>query len=379
MRTTTVLLCLLAPAATFGGDTTIGRFDAGTRYEAPRLETPAETSHMSARTVRLSAGKTALDLPVTGRGGVILWTIPTSEARVTAAVSTPDGRSLSASSKGANDLRRFDFDPTELNLGFSSGRHEVIHLAKAEAGSLHVELESDREATVTVVAAEPDSPLKLVTWASPMSRRAGDPVTLFARVVDGAASLTGASIQARLASPLGKASEPIEMFDDGRHDDGSAGDGVYAATVSALPAEDSGFWQVRFDANGRDSLGAGFARSGGTSFMNERLDARLIERSVRAEVVVEGNARIIRISAPATAQRGGVYRLDVVVAGAPGPDGAREQLFWSETTTTLDRGRNVVTVDLPAADLNGELLLDVRLLGMDAIGVAGHTTLIVRD
>jgi hypothetical protein len=375
--TTTALLFLIAAAPLSAANTTTGRFERGTLYEAPRLETPAETSRMSARAIRVSAGRTSLDLPVTGEGGVIIWTMPATGASVTAAVTTPGGQSLAAASKQASDLRHFEFDASELDLGFVGGRHEVVHAARTEPGSLHVELQSDRETMVTVAVAEPDSSLKLMTWASPMSRRAGTPVALFARVEDGDASLNGVSIRARLASPSGIAGEPIELFDDGRHGDAAAGDGLYAASVNALPREEPGFWQIRFDAEGSNARGVSFARSGGSSFMNERLDARLIERGVRATVVNDGSARVLRIVAPATAQHGGNYRLDVIVAGPRNDRGVREQLLWSETSTALDRGRNVITVDLPLDDVSGELLLDVRLLGLDSIEVAGHTTLIV--
>jgi hypothetical protein len=333
---------------------------------------------MSVRTIRLSGGRGAVDVPVSGNGGVILWTIPREGATVKTAVSMNDGRGLDAAAKRNDGVERFGFDAAELSLGLPAGKHEVVHVDHAAAGTMHLELQSDRDEMVTVVAAEPDSPLKLVTWATPLSRRAGMPVTLFARVVEGATTRDGATVRARMVAPSGTALEERELFDDGAHNDGAAGDGLFAATVND-PGEEPGFWQVCFDAAGRDSNGHAYQRTGGTSFMNERSEARLLERAVRGEVVGQGTERVLRVTARATARREGNYRLDVIVAGPADAAGGREQLAWSETTTFLKSGSNVMRVEIPAEGLDGELMLDVRLLGLDEVGVAGRAVVMVGD
>jgi len=195
-------------------------------------------------------------------------------------------------------------------------------------------------------------------------------VTLRATLRDGDEPLTGITVLARLAVPGAPAGEPIPLVDDGRHDDGEANDGEYAATLNALPSNSGGFVAVRFDADGTNRRGAVFARSGSSSFMNERTSARL-EPNVRA-TVTEG---VLHVRANVDVVAAGSYRFDVLVASRADAKGERQGIAWGQAVRMLTTGANELSLDVPVDDAKaGDLFLDVRLLSLDSMGVAGRVT-----
>lgn len=339
MKKTLLLLLSLAPAA-LGKDVT-GRFDAGTRYQEPDAHAPAQVSRMFMRV----AGKSgSVDLPATGRGGMIIWTIAPEHVKTN--LRTPTGARLAPNEKGsvARGLRRV-----------RDGADQVLHVMSTEAASYAL----DVDGPATVVAAEPDSPLTLSTWAAPLSRQPGQPVTLHAELRDGEAAIGDAKVTARFASPDGRTFDAIELT--------HLGNGVYEATVADLPANVTGAWNVRFDAEGATVDGVRFARTGAGELVAERGAARL--GRIRTEIA--GDA--LRVSVPADVALGGAYRFDVIVA-----DRAGNSLAWAEGARALTAGAASLEIDIPLADLGGvaveDLFLDVRLLGMDVMGVAGRVT-----
>lgn len=348
MKKSLLLLLSLAPAA-LGADLT-GRFPAGTKHEEPAAHAPANVSRMYART--LAAGEKSLELPATGRGGMIIWTIPAREsanARVSTRLRGP----------GERGLRRFNLDAAETSeLGIRGGTHEVLHLAEPAAASYYLDVDiPDSAGGLTVAVAEPESALTLSTWAAPLSRQPGQPITLHAELRDGDAGVTGARVTARLASPHGKAFATIELTD--------RGNGVYETTLAELPEQAHGAWQVRFDASGTNTAGTRFARTGSGELVAERGAARL--GNVRAEIAGD----VLRVSVDADVRIPGAYRLDVFAA-----DRAQNALAWGEGVRDLTVGERVLTLDLPLSDLRTTdgLTFDVRLLGLDEIGVAGRAT-----
>jgi FixH len=345
VKTTLIALLLLAPAA-FAADQA-GAFDANTAYEAPAAHAPAHVSRMFARSLTRTG---SLDLPAAGDSGMIIWTISAGRP-VTPRVTTPKGATM----------RRFHIDSSEsAELGLPVGAREVVHVARTVAANYRVDVEVPEDAAgVTVVAAEPDSAIALSTWAAPLSRQPHQPITLHAELRHGGEAISGATVTARLASPGGKAFDSIALADKGN--------GVYEATLAELPANVPGAWQVRFEAEGATANGVSFARTGFGELVAERGAARL--RNVSAEVVGEN----LRVTAPALVHIEGNYRFDVIVA-ANG-----QSLAWAEGARQLDRGPEILSIDVPMALIGdtpvGDLFLDVRLLGLDTIGVADRVTL----
>jgi hypothetical protein len=367
MKKTLLLLLAIAPAA-LAADLT-GRFDAGTKYEEPALHAPANVSRMFVRTVARPVADTvqaeSVDLPAVGGSSMIIWTIPAREsnAPVVTRLRAPNGAVLQPRDRGSLErgLRRFQLQPGETaEMGFAGGAQEVVHVVTTMAASYHLDVEMPEGVPgVTVIAAEPDSAIALSTWAAPLSRQPGQPVTLHAEVRDGSEPIAGARVTARLASPSGRAFAAIELVEQA--------DGTYSATLPELPENAPGAWQVRFEADGTNATGARFSRTGSGELVAERGAARLGE--IRTEVV--GDA--LRVRASVDVALPGAYRFDVLAA-----DGARNAVAWGEGVRNLTTGATELALDIPLAELGGvrvdELFLDVRLLGLDAIGVAGRVT-----
>jgi hypothetical protein len=348
---------LIAPAA-FAADQT-GRFEPGTKYEAPAAHAPANVSRMFAKT--LPRDTASVDIPAAGNSGMIIWTIPirsnTNGPAVRTRLTSPTGARLQANERGSVErgLRRFAIDAAEsAELDMPRGAQDVLHVMRTEAANYRLDLDLPADvAGVTVVAAEPESAITLSTWAAPLSRQPGQPVTLHAELRDGDAPIRGAYVTARLASPRGKAFDTIELTD--------AGNGIYTATVTDLPDRIAGAWQVRFEAEGATANGVRFARTGSGELVSERGSARL--GTIQAQIVGDN----LRVTVPAEILNAGTYRLDVIAAA----DG--QSLAWGQGMRTLSPGATTLTLDLPLSTTRG-LHLDVRLLGMDEIGVAGTAT-----
>ncbi|HEV7920004.1 MAG TPA: choice-of-anchor X domain-containing protein [Thermoanaerobaculia bacterium] len=348
----------LFPASLFAADS-VGTFAPGEVYQPPAAHAPANVSRMYART--LTPDARALELPAAGDSSMIVWTLRNVSARLV----TPTGRTLEPDSVQSPDrsLQRFRFDGTELGLG--NGSQQVLHVARAEAATYR--LEAAVQEAVTVVAAEPESRITLSTWAAPLSRQPGEPVTLHAELREGTDAVTEGRVTARLAPANGKAGESVELFDDGGHDDGAANDGIYAVTLNELPQDAAGLWQVRFEADGRTSSGARFARTGSGELMAERDAAHLDAASIHA--TVSGEA--LRITAAVDVRIAGNYRFDVIAADTT----TRAALAWAEAPRALVTGPSELSVEIPLALLGTNarsLHLDVRLLGLDTPGVAGR-------
>lgn len=343
-----------------------GRFDAGTKYEAPDAHAPANVSRMYVRTLERSERTGSVELPAAGGSGLIIWTVParqSADAAVKTRLRTPNGSVLQPGDRGSLErgLRRFPLAAEETaEMGIGGGAHEVVHVMSTAAASYHLDVDMPRDvAGVTVIAAEPDSAITLSTWAAPLSRQPGEPITLHADLRDGAAAIPGARVFARLASPAGKAFGKVELTEQP--------DGTYSAVVRDLPENLPGTWQVRFEADGTSAIGARFSRTGSGELVAERGAARLGE--IRTEVV--GDALRVRASVDVFLE--GNYRFDVLAA-----DGSRNAVAWGEGVRNLTSGATELSLDIPLAHLGStrveDLFLDVRLLGLDAIGVAGRVT-----
>ena len=364
MKNALLLLLAIAPAALAADQT--GRFESGSKYEAPAVHAPANVSRMFVRTIERDTRTQSVELPATGGSSMIIWTIPAraaAQTRIHTRLITPEGATLQPRDRGSIErgIRRFHLDAAETaEMGVGGGAHDVVHVMAAAPASYQLDIDMPAEVPgVTVIAAEPDSALTLSTWAAPLSRQPGEPITLHAELLDGNARISGARVTATLASPSGKSFASIELT--------GQSDGTYSATLAELPEAAPGAWQVRFDADGRSTSGIRFARTGSGELVAERGAARLGE--IRAEVV-DG---ALRVRVPADVVLAGAYRYDVIAA-----DHAGNAIAWGQGNRALEIGATELSLDLPLETLGGarieDLFLDVRLLGLDAIGVAGRVT-----
>jgi hypothetical protein len=383
-----------SPLLAAGNRVAVGSFPPGETLVPLAVASPESDSRTFVKTVVPSGGRAVVEIPSTGTGTLLVWVIPSREDGLPAMTAgtpgegraletrleTPSGRSIGPEADGdrGNAIRRFrieEFGGEELGLPVGA-RQEALRVLAPEAGLHRLEVSSPDAAAITIAAVELESPLVLTTWAAPLSRQPGEPVTIHARVADGAVPVAGALLTARLAPQSGAAGEPVSLFDDGLHGDGAAEDGHYAATVEDLPGFPAGPVAVRVEAEGNDGQGRSFARTGSSGLVNERGGASLRPGSVQAEWAGDGEARVLRITATASVSEGGEYRLDVLAGGAAASNGSRPGLAWAERTVDLTAGPAVLTVEIPASLLgDSPLHLDVRLLGLTRIGVAGRVTL----
>lgn len=323
------LLALLFAAPLFA-QTVTGRFEPGQIYREPDRDAPPAVSRMFVR----NAGDRGVDLPATGSGGMIV-VVP---SRAGAAIASAHG------------AQRVPLD----------AKQDVIHIDQTAPRRYHLD---DVARGAIVVASEPDSALTMTTVAGPLSRMPGQPVTLRATLRDGDEPVSGARVVARLTAPGACSSgDEIVLADKGNGD--------YAAVLDDLPSSASGFWNATFDAAGTTLHGVEFARSGSNQFMNERLSARL----GRVRATVAGG--VLQITADADVVAGGRYRLNVIVASRREGNGARRGIAWGEEEQTLAAGPAQLAIDVPIDGSHAEdVFVDVRLLDLDAMGVAGRVTI----
>lgn len=388
MKAIAILLPLLSAATLLAADPrpVVEAFPAGATYREPERDAPPATSRMFVKHLAAAAAANGLSLPATGDGGMIILLLPVTKngatERATATLRTPTGDALRSGDAGSDSrgIRRFAVDAAE-GLGIAASRdQEVIHVARTAAAPYALsDVRLPAGATgMLVVVGEPESALTMTTTAGPLSRMPGQPVTLRATLRDGSDAVTGAHVVAHLA-PSG-ASEfknaAVELFDDGLHGDGAKDDGLYAATLDELPSNEAGFWRASYDASGISARGVEFARTGSSELMNERASASLEPRSVRA--TIDGD--VLRISATANVAIAGNYRYDVIVASRRDATGERRGIASGEAMRTLDRGAAQLALDVPLSMLGGasanDLFLDVRLLNLDVLGVAGRVTVL---
>jgi hypothetical protein len=378
MKRIALFLSLLAtPLLAVDPPATVGKFAPGEKYAEPLRDAPPSVSRMYVRAVKGGDAIDAVELPATGRSGMIIMLLPIGKTRMrhaTAMLKTPSGDSLGAAEWSSSDqsLQRFVIDASEeLGLNLGGSMQEVIHVDHADAASYRLAIPGlSNDGGMLVVAGEPESRVTMTTTAGPLSRHDGEPVMLRATLRDGDAPLIGANVVAHLAAPGASAGDAIAMFDDGAHGDGAKDDGEYAAIVNELPSNANGFWSVRYDANGSNERGALFARSGSSAFMNERPSARLDNDSLHA-TITDG---VLHVRAQADVAIGGSYRFDVIVASSADAKGERRGIAWGEAVRTLTSGANELTLDVPVDGADGKLFLDVRLLNLDSMGVAGRVT-----
>jgi hypothetical protein len=288
--------------------------------------------------VRAADGQ-GVDLPATGQGGMIV-VVNDRQQKAGAKLRTPTGDSTSDNTFAG--VQRFAVD---------AEGHEVLHIDAPIAGRYHV---NGVHSGAVVIAAEPDSALTMTTTVGPLSRMAGDAITLHATLRDGNDTVAGAQVVAHLTSPDGKESDSIALRDKGN--------GEYETTIADVPSNVAGFWSVRYDADGVSNRGVEFARTGSNQFMNERPTAHL------GMLHSQKNGDTLHVSVNANVIESGRYRLDVIVATKE-----RTGIAWGESQLTLDPGAKTLSIDIPGVAEN-DLFLDVRLLNLDSMGVAGRVT-----
>jgi hypothetical protein len=352
MKRVFVLLLFFSRSA-LAGDVTSGRFDPGTPYE-PFLE-HANASRMYVQQVPRGAGKTvSIDLPVTGGGELVVW------SRANMALQALAGR------KPCVDSEDFVIDDTAAaEVGVAAGRHYVRRVQDAEAGlyRLEVEMSVGDARGVIVAVSEPQSAVILTTSVTPLSRQPKDTIFLRAFLSNDGSPITKARVIARLASPTGNVSA-LDGFQLIEKEPGK-----YEFSLPDLLEPTFGTWDVHFHAEGATPDKHRFARTGSNSFVAERGIARLGETSVTLTEMT------VRVHADVDVKEPGTYRLDIVAA-------RRETaVAWAQEDRELAAGAASWDVEIPRTlvESTRDLQFDIRLVGVDPIGVAGRVVLPLKE
>jgi pimeloyl-ACP methyl ester carboxylesterase len=122
----------------------------------------------------------------------------------------------------------------------------TIAVEKPAAGNLKLRLEnSGAEESIVLVAAWTDTDPLQFTLSAGQANAAGQ-VPLTAKLTLNDAPVTSAAVKATIFNQKAE----IVFFDDGKHSDGAAGDGIYGATTGSLGAGDY-FVEARAETGGK--------------------------------------------------------------------------------------------------------------------------------
>lgn len=147
----------------------------------------------------------------------------------------------------------------------NSATHRVYQFDLPKAGDWQLVMEP-RKGPVEFVASldgHSQTTLDAAISGADQPLRIGDSVLLVAIVSDQQA-VAGADVIARVNGPNMSVSTVLKLYDDGRHEDGAANDGFYAARYSNGHA--GGGYNVNFSASGVNNAGRDFARHAHAGF-----------------------------------------------------------------------------------------------------------------
>ncbi|HXT51907.1 MAG TPA: hypothetical protein VN811_12745, partial [Thermoanaerobaculia bacterium] len=226
-----------------------------------------------------------------------------------------------------------------------------IRLDAAGAGTFTLKSD-DGGGPVAVVVNEEGSPVEMRVQATPLAARAGEPVTVEARLFAGGRPVSGAQVAARLQE-WERARAPIALVE--------GEPGRYRGTLTAHP--DAGLLplSIRIDARGTLAGGAPFARTALTAAM---VAAGVADVDLAGVGIGAESLSVPVLGAP------GEYRLEAVFGARL--DGAGEEdltsLAYSREDFHLTADGAAVSLPIPDAAAGAERLT-LRLLNRATLAV----------
>ncbi|MBK7709251.1 MAG: conditioned medium factor [Acidobacteria bacterium] len=271
-----VFLCMLvaATAVTAFGQktraTTANEFKqlagAADEIASLRLPNPAETG-LSSKSAMLPIreGFQSIDIPVETAENFQVMIIARNGEMFDVKATLPGGERLNPRLESAFAERT----ETTYGLGGTSYPAEVFKFGKLGSGILRLEIETPKDglagdSTVGYLVSSSDSPYRLYSFVNTNQTVKGREIGVVARMYDvstgdlRASSGTIANSQIEIRTPSGAIAK-FDMFDDGAHADGLAGDGTFAGVF--VPRE-SGNFILQVATTGRTGTGEGFLRTG---------------------------------------------------------------------------------------------------------------------
>jgi hypothetical protein len=214
--------------------------------------------------------KTAM-LPVAARRGVQRFEIPIeTQTDFRLMLLAPDGENWSVKialpNKDFINPRGAVSPNVEISkdfygLGDERFPAEVFALKGAEAGVARIEINTNRSAAGGFLVAASESPLRLYSYVNTLETVRGASVGLVASLLDDNETNFPEEIseaRVRIETPNGEFIQ-MRMFDDGKHEDRLAGDGVFGA---AFVPQQAGKHIAQIIAEGATAGGEAFVRTG---------------------------------------------------------------------------------------------------------------------
>lgn len=257
---------------------------------------------------------------------------------------SPSGQKHAASSL-ASDVRRSQFGMEKSLLPTDMYSFEGI-----ESGTWRLKVRGAQGvADRGFVLVEGDADTELASYQTHKRQLVGERLGIAAMLsVTGAAGEVVLGTDAgrieraklRVNLPSGRVSE-FPMFDDGRHDDGAAGDGVYGGFV---PAKAAGDYLVQTVVEGFNRDGAPFVRTAEHSIPVIERDLDIAATKSALKAVRSDEARLA-VAIPVTAEKkGGHYRAIAEVWGRDG-EGNEIAVAWIGGMTAVKGGRIELGLD----------------------------------
>lgn len=236
---------------------------------------------------------------------------------------------------------------TEYGFGDSSYAGDYYDLTGVRAGNFTATVEQHGStAQRGFILLEGGGPQRLESAQGAYNQTVGQSITLTARLTavdaDGAAVAERAgrmrAASMRVTSPDGRVST-VAMFDDGRHGDGAAGDGLYGG---AFLASKAGAWNAQVIVEGIAPEGHGFVRT--AEHLIPVVAANLsLSRAAATAAIKEGTH--LELKLPVTASRAeGHYRAYAEVWGT-GHRGVMVPVAWVSGMSTVSDGALALGLD----------------------------------
>lgn len=242
-------------------------------------------------------------------------------------LQAPGARNASAASLLARYAGRTDY-----GLGESSFAGDYYDLANITAGRWNASVQlAAAKAQPAFILLEAGGPQRLESAQAAYNQTVGQSITLTARLT--AVDEAGATVaeragqlqqaQLRVTSPDGQVST-VNMFDDGRHGDGAAGDGLWGG---AFLAGKAGAWNAQVIAEGIAPEGHAFVRTAEHLIQVVAADVTL---SRTGAVAVAGEGTQLTLKLPVSTRSARHYRVFAEVWGTDGR-GAQVPVAWIST------------------------------------------------
>jgi len=255
-------------------------------------------------------------------------------------LQTPTGEWITEETANGNDVI-FDYLPNLL-----IGKAKVFLIKNASQGRwvMRVRGESDipPDGTPALMWAVFYSPLKLNIEIPKAIYSIGEGTVLKAQLTKAGQPVTGATVTAEVIQPDGQL-VTVNLLDDGEHQDGRAGDGVYGAVLTNLTEPGTYRFIVTAKGQTRQEGGTNFERSAMGSFEVASPAARLAG-GYADEGMDEDNDGLferLRVDVQVQVQQAGNFTLSGALADGSGRIITQASVSFEAATS------GVVTVSLP--------------------------------